>query len=1824
MKLSANQAAVWLAERIHGFQGFFARRSAQEPDGLKRPIEPVEGMNDMDARREARNIKDVAGFVAVMAAGVLAAAIMVVSLAVIALADVDAVSRIASFEAKDPVAALSVKNGTPLDKAGLPDELVAVVKLDKDEDADSFVQATPASKDADQRHYAAPAGADALYAVGDRVVYSCDNDSDEATDPVYRVYGSLGEGEASWFASDKQGAIQGRMVDIPVTWAGDYDANQAGTYVMTASFSGYAYAEARPHATVDVAAAETGGEGADNAKPAPHEPENKEADSEKEKDGKGGEDKAAADTRDGAAEEKDDAKAKDKAEDASPVQTEPATLTADAGDGMKVTVEAPAGTLPCPADELTLSVAPVDDPKAQELVESQADDPADGARRETRLYDVKLTRDGQEVQPAGDVKMTFEGVDAPKGDAELYSLDESAETVERLDAAESGDTSMSAVTQGFPTCAVTWTVDFHFDGGTFSIAGESSVLLSEIFSRLSVGREAADVVSCEFSDPALLSVEREGGDWRLASLAAFSTEERLSCTFPNGDVVEIKVTDAPAGGVAEDYVPGTGEVSGLNVSKATGTAPFDADDSAGNDSSTSNDVVRSFDTVFYNVGYTLNLKDRYQGMFSGYRKAGVYVRATLPLPKEQAAFDLDAMPWLSDARVDDAGAVQTLTGRYDAEAAAGDCAVPSTGSVRFAVSVKAMANGAEVRPTFELWLDDGDNDHHVSAPAETLAPAATAVSAKAAYDVDIEEIGIKDPGTFGPDSYIVSYAVTLNASVPETEKGMRGMLVDIDEASFDIYAGYYSKCKPGVYQGNTSSATLGAYTPRLYDYSLVLNNSATTGQLGKDMTVMSGNGDADMGRRVLPYSSRAESGSADNAAMNSGAMTATQGVGTPDQRIRVTFSGIENDYVYPKEAARPDHLGNTASLGKGSAILACGVIQVEYPRENIPGATSYYAGSTVYRHRYLTAYDDLAVHTSSGNSSITDADPDNDTCEQYGSVLITAQGSGTHMHAYDVNGDWIGCRYSSTSQHEYMHPGDKFYTAVYAGSGYPGVATYGMDGLLYFDTSIYEPLAEDGDDCFTFLYENGSDAKKAIQSQSSVEPGVSVKLYYLQLPNEYIDFFTLQNYPRYESLSEAKAAGVTCNAVFVEARSSTPYYNYYTPKVIVPFKIRDDAQATPATAVGNNTTRWNCITHQAIMYGQDVSGYTLKNYTSRDSWGPGNGHTYLRVWPPHGGQYTHQIYYLSPGRDVYGKFVGSGSSHIRLEPSGTWYQDAAYFGGFTAIIRDKKVSVGKETSQRESGKPRHIYFAGSGERYADYTLSPELAFAGSSVPPDPKYSTVTVTDTLPAGLSYREDSACIGGAYEQPADRHSHGTVNGGTPLAPGTTATGVATSATTTGDVTFTVTPKADGTTELKWVITNVQAGQEMPKLYYGTRIGDESNPADDVADGQQLTNTVQIASTSSQTGNQDSEPSSASWTISVFKMDSATLSKRSLTPEVDVGEDVSYAIDYVNDSEGELDGVEILDVLPYDGDLRGSSFHGSYEVASVTVERLGGAAGSYALSYTEDASVRGHEGDPFGISPAPAWTAAAASESGNVTTFALPAGASPTMLKVSGEGVGAHARARITVTLRPAGNAGGDVYANDAAYGAPSVPAPVLTASADARVVASQAPFSFVKVDRDGAPLAGAAFELYACPAGCDHSLWPLASAASEAAGCWVVSSPFRRAVSGADGTVDFGTLPAGAWMLAETEAPAGFAVPYGQWLVEVDPKADPKVRITAHASPAGDMPPAFRPGPGAGSLALPNYPNVSMPKAGSRGALGATAAGVCLLGVAAALALSRRRRA
>ena len=53
-----------------------------------------------------------------------------------------------------------------------------------------------------------------------------------------------------------------------------------------------------------------------------------------------------------------------------------------------------------------------------------------------------------------------------------------------------------------------YTVDFHYNGLTYSMEGGSSVLLSEVLDELAIERSAADAVSVAFSTPELVLVEQ--------------------------------------------------------------------------------------------------------------------------------------------------------------------------------------------------------------------------------------------------------------------------------------------------------------------------------------------------------------------------------------------------------------------------------------------------------------------------------------------------------------------------------------------------------------------------------------------------------------------------------------------------------------------------------------------------------------------------------------------------------------------------------------------------------------------------------------------------------------------------------------------------------------------------------------------------------------------------------------------------------------------------------------------------------------------------------------------------------------------------------------------------------------------------------------------------------------------------------------------------------------------------------------------------------------------------------------------------------------------
>ena len=214
------------------------------------------------------------------------------------------------------------------------------------------------------------------------------------------------------------------------------------------------------------------------------------------------------------------------------------TISASAGDGAEVTLS---GRLP---ESALASIAPVSLTDSQ-IAACYGDD--DGGEKNYAAYDISVLVDGEEWEPDDTVSVTVSrpAVDrSGLGALSVIHLDD-ADCADEVPSSVDKEGNVSFETNGFSVFVVT--VDFHYESYTFSIRGQSSILLSDLFEELGTGRSVSDVVpdGVTFTDPSLVSVESaEGGDYLLTSIQPFETEERLTVNFTDGTVFEITVTDA--------------------------------------------------------------------------------------------------------------------------------------------------------------------------------------------------------------------------------------------------------------------------------------------------------------------------------------------------------------------------------------------------------------------------------------------------------------------------------------------------------------------------------------------------------------------------------------------------------------------------------------------------------------------------------------------------------------------------------------------------------------------------------------------------------------------------------------------------------------------------------------------------------------------------------------------------------------------------------------------------------------------------------------------------------------------------------------------------------------------------------------------------------------------------------------------------------------------------------------------------------------------------------------------------------------------------------
>ena len=201
-----------------------------------------------------------------------------------------------------------------------------------------------------------------------------------------------------------------------------------------------------------------------------------------------------------------------------------------------------------------------------------------------RFYNIQLVADGEEIKVPDDtvnVKVEYDKELAKYmnvGDSENLRIVHFAENkktgeiqpkvlnskdVEVNTDKKDNLTDTTFEAESFSVYAIVYTVDFSYsvDGKTFdySMEGDSSISLKSLLETLEAIKDdkdtepneidlfMAEIDKVEFTNEELIKIEKvtdDEADWTLTSLKPFDTEEKLTITMKNGEVVEVKVTDA--------------------------------------------------------------------------------------------------------------------------------------------------------------------------------------------------------------------------------------------------------------------------------------------------------------------------------------------------------------------------------------------------------------------------------------------------------------------------------------------------------------------------------------------------------------------------------------------------------------------------------------------------------------------------------------------------------------------------------------------------------------------------------------------------------------------------------------------------------------------------------------------------------------------------------------------------------------------------------------------------------------------------------------------------------------------------------------------------------------------------------------------------------------------------------------------------------------------------------------------------------------------------------------------------------------------------------
>lgn len=899
-----------------------------------------------------------------------------------------------------------------------------------------------------------------------------------------------------------------------------------------------------------------------------------------------------------------------------------------------------------------------------------------------------------------------------------------------------------------------------------------------------------------------------------------------------------------------------------------GTAPFDADDASGNDSSSENGIVRSFDSVNYTLKYTTAIRD---SELQGIDSANVMAEFVLPCSPIKAEFNVETMTWMLDKKIvytyDDGSSSTTydisknvvsqkLTGRRLLVNNEAGNSVPGTGTLSIGVKVNAAVSGDVITPSFTIWMEgNGDNE-------KKTVNASTDVSAAPKYDIVVKRNGsanllgyynlkdktVKVDAEKDTDKYgkLQIYAICLAIQNDSVQKGMKGVeYPDGSDITFDLRM---SEILNGVDVSNQEN-----YQPLLWDYAMD-NGTKSSGKLGRPMSPF-GQYIASTGQWTTntPWNNGNYSG----ACYNGGDMNILQDTGDSNL-LHVTLSGYQldmKDFDFPVKYSGATY-------------------------DSIPVNTGYFSvGLLQMIARFNTSVDvieNVGVNLAASNIHATsmsgiDVTEEVNLQNNINSVQVTNYPSGSHSKR--------NFYYSTTGG--YMRP-----TTWDSGDSYAYVGEKVLVGghMIYNGDKYLEAnniLQKIDDKAFTIPV--GTSKYTAYGRSNSLTEIGDIKTLFAAKPDKtgWLDDEEMNNTHEeqlvyFESIDDLTNAGYTCVGMLYEIRNSKLYPNNAGGCIEVRqlLNIRPDVKTGNVYMTKNDVRSWRDGTD--FSYTNIVYDNTIKAY------GIGNSN-----WPngTYADGYTKPTYRYDLN---YGKAVYKDGTMV----SGHWN---GYQGGNSLLIIGNKTRIGVEVADKTGNKPKSVYDLDAGERTARFTVQPAtiITSANSEVQSSGAKDNLRIEVTLPKGLHFNKNGVSL-----EPES-----------------------------------VNENSDGTTTIIWKMNDVKVGVGLDPITFSTIIGEEGT-INDVHHNDSFTVIAKITSDNDTRKVMAANGNYSETEISVIKLAASAVTKRVLTPLVEIGDDIQYRLRYSNLSDTEALNSKLYDVLPYNNDGRGTKFGGMYALKSIVID--------------------------------------------------------------------------------------------------------------------------------------------------------------------------------------------------------------------------------------------------------------------------------------------------